>query len=1126
MAGEGAEGLATLATEAAMAEFVAAVRAYAVGLTENFASLTSAQPEDQLKAPVMELVAAAGKVAGLDVLSRTEVRVAGVGGRPDLGVDVNKALTGNIELKAPGKGAQPERFKDKRSRDQFIVFSDLPNLLYTDGQEWALYTYGELSGEVLKLSGDPTTDGADGVTEPDAAALLDLLGRFLSWQPVVPSSSRSLAALLAPVTRRLRDEVIADVKDTGPMAALYAEWRDTLFPDADVATFSDGYAQTFTYALLLARLEGAPSPLTAATAAQELEADHALLAQVLLILGQPAARKAIEMPVALLERLIGAVDVNKLSKKGNPWLYFYEHFLAEYDPDQRNNRGVYYTPKQVVAAQVRISHRVLVDSFEKEAGFGDQDVVSLDPAVGTGTYPLTIIDHTLGETVERLGEGMKGEVASRLARNLNAFELLVGPYAMAHLQVSRKLIDAGADMPDDGVRVFLTDSLASPAHEGFAHQASLFQQRLALEQERASKLKSPDVKVTVVIGNPPWDRDESQAGVGVRRKGGMVRYGPNDAPGLLEDFVEPLRTAGLGGQAKNLYNDYVYFWRWAIWKVCEQNVDPGIVSFISAASYLNGPGFAGMREVMRRRFDEIWVVDLGGDGRGTRRDDNVFEGVLTPAAIAFGIRQENGDPETRETSPAVVRYRKFTGTRAEKYKALDELSELDPDDGWTLAPEDWPAPFVPAGTSTFDSWPALADLLPWQHSGVKAGRTWVIGESEAVLEARWAKLTGTTAEADRRMLFKDSPTGRKLQMPLGSSIMPGTFPATSIAEAAAADPAPRAARYAFRSFDRQRMLADPRLIDRPGYGWLTEGESQVYLTSLTTNPLAAGPAVTATANVPDLHHFRGSYGAKDVLPLWRDAAATIPNITHGLRDLLGEARGGDVSPEDALAYIFGILGTAAYTSRFADELATSSPRVPFTADCELFDEVIELGRELLWWATFGERFQPVDGKGRAVRRLPAGTAKNLKAVPSGAANYPDKFSYDEATKTIRVGDGEFGPVEPEVWAFEISGFKVVQSWLAYRMKKGAGKKSSALDDIRPTSWSFSSEFVELLWVLEHFVDATERAALLLDRVVGGELIPSDAFPEPDEDQRKAPTAPRPTTGQQGMFDTPGEAPAS
>ncbi len=1121
MAGEGVDGLATVAGKEAVAGFLKALRSFADGLTENFASFTNAQPEDQLKAPVMGLMAAAGTAAGLEVLSRTEVRVAGIGGRPDLGVDVAKALTGNVELKAPGKGARPDRFKDKRSRDQFVVFSDLPNLIYTDGQQWALYTYGRLVGNVVTLAGDPTRDGAGGVEEADAEALLDMLGKFLSWQPVVPSSPRALAGLLAPVTRRLRDEVIADVKDSGPMAALYAEWKDTLFPDADVATFSDGYAQTFTYALLLARLEGAAAPLTAAAAAQELEADHALLAQVLLILGQPAARKAIEMPVVLLERLIGAVDAAKLSKSGDPWLYFYEHFLAAYDPEQRNNRGVYYTPKQVVAAQVRVSHQVLVDTFGKEAGFGDPGVVSLDPAVGTGTYPLTVIGHVIDQTVERFGEGMKGEVASRLARNLNGFELLVGPYAMTHLQVSRKLIEAGAEMPDDGVRVFLTDSLAAPADEGQAGQASLFQQRLVLEQERASKVKSPATNVTVVIGNPPWDRDESQAGKGVRRKGGMVRYGPAGSPGLLDDFLAPLRDAGLGGQAKNLYNDYVYFWRWAIWKVCEQNPDPGIVSFISAASYLNGPGFAGMREVMRRRFDEIWVVDLGGDGRGTRQDDNVFEGVITPAAIAFGIRTGD-DPAAAADTPAVVRYRKITGTRAEKYDTLDALTRLDPDDEWEFAPSGWAAPFVPAGTAAFNDWPAVSDVLPWQHSGVKAGRTWVVSESETVLADRWAKLASTANEPARRALFKDSPTGRKLQTPLGASIMPGTYPATAIAGIVPTDPAPRTARYAFRSFDRQWILADPRLIDRPGEGWKTESASQIYLTSLSTNPLAAGPAVTVAAHIPDLHHFRGSYGAKDVAPLWRGTDATTPNITHGLLDLLTETHGVAVSPEDVAAYIFGLLGTGAYTARFADELATSTPRIPFTTDTALFAEVVAFGRDLLWWATHGERFNPRDTKSLPVYRLPAGAARNTKAVPAGPAGYPETFAYDPATNTIHVGGGQFGPVSPDVWAFEVSGLNVVQSWLGYRMKKRAGKKSSTLDDIRPDTWSFSNDLVELLWVIEHFAGAAQPAADLLGRVTQSELIANDAFPTATSDQTKPPAPAPPAADQQTMFTTPQE----
>ncbi len=1100
--------------ETKLAGFHDALRTYAADLTANFASPTVAQPEDQLKAPVAALLAAAGVAAGRKVLSRTEAKVDGVAGRPDLGVDADGLPVGSLELKAPGYGAQPAAFGDKRSREQFERFKRIPNLVYTDGREWALYRGGELRGSVVTLSRPPITGGADGVTIEDAASLLDLLGTFLGWEPVVPTSARALAGMLAPLTRTLRDEVLAEVRAGGVMADLATEWRATLFPDADDPTFADGYAQTFTYALLLARLEGAPAPLSAETAAKELDADHALLAQALRVLGQPGTRDAIGMPVGLIERVISAVDADKLSAGKDPWLYFYEDFLAAYDPEQRNNRGVYYTPFEVVAAQVRLCDQLLIDRFDRPDGFADPDVVALDPAAGTGTYPLTIAAHALDAAAGRGGEGLRAEVATRLAANLNAFELLVGPYAVTHLRLARTFVDAGAQMPDAGVHVFLTDTLAAPAHEGFAGQATLFERKLAAEQERASRIKGPDTHVTVVIGNPPYDRDESQAVAGARRKGGMVRYNDaGDRPGLIEDFLAPLRAAGGGGHAKNLYNDYVYFWRWAIWKTCEQIDDTGIVSFITARSYLTGPGFAGMREVMRRRFDELWLIDLGGEGRGTLKEENVFEGVLSPVVIAFGVRRPDGSAE-RDDTPAPVRYRRISGTRKDKLDELDKLTSLDDGDAWERAGDGWGDTFVPAGTAAFDAWPALTDLMPWQHSGAQFKRSWPIAESAELLRRRWAALASANA-ADRPAMLKESRdrTVTKVCRDLRDS---RELPTIANLEGNSEPLEP--VRYGFRSFDRQWCLPDSRLGDflRPEL-WATTGDRQVFLTTLTTNPLTHGPALTATALVPDLHHFRGSFGAKDVLPVWRDPAGTTANLSRGLLDAIVSALGQPLTAEEFVAYIYGLLGTGAYTARFAEELAISAARVPLTTDAQIFADVVAFGRDLLWWATYGERFQPTDDKGKSVRRLPPGSAKNTVAVPTNVGGYPEVYVYDPATETLRVGTGEFAPVAPEVWDFQVSGLRVVQSWLSYRMRKRAGKKSSPLDELRPETWTFSGELLELLAVVEHFVAAEPQAAALLERVVTGELINRDLLPAPGADQRKAPKSEAAAAAEPSLF---------
>jgi len=201
------------------------------------------------------------------------------------------------------------------------------------------------------------------------------------------------------------------------------------------------------------------------------------------------------------------------------------------------------------------------------------------------------------------------------------------------------------------------------------------------------------------------------------------------------------------------------------------------------------------------------------------------------------------------------------------------------------------------------------------------------------------------------------------------------------------------------------------------------------------------------------------------MPLWRDATATEPNVTGGLLDLLSRELGRPIWPEDLFAYAYAVLASPGYVERFSEELTIPGPRIPLTRDPSLFAEAAQIGQRLIWLHTYGTRFVP-NGKRPGV--VPQGSARSIVAVPDTAADYPERFSYDEPSQTIRVGKGAFGPVAPEVWSFSVSGFEVVRSWLAYRMKAGAGRRSSPLDEIRPERWTpaFTEEFLELLWVLE------------------------------------------------------------
>jgi len=378
-------------------------------------------------------------------------------------------------------------------------------------------------------------------------------------------------------------------------------------------------------------------------------------------------------------------------------------------------------------------------------------------------------------------------------------------------------------------------------------------------------------------------------------------------------------------------------------------------------------------------------------------------------------------------------------------------------------------------------------------------RSWPIGETPEVLKRRWQALLGTR---NRKLAFKETrdrvisrdypkledPTQRE---PAIVGLQPGA-------------PYPTLKRVAYRSFDRQWVLADNRLGDylRPTL-FHAHSERQVYMTSLLTDVLGAGPAAVAAAYIPDLHHFRNR-GARDVIPLWRDAAASDANVTAGVLPALSAALGRPVSAADLFAYCYAILATPRYVAHFWDELTIPGPRIPISKDPALFGRAVALGRRLIWLHTYGERFAPPGAK---AGRVPVGTARCQRGTPTTPAEYPESFAYDEAAQELRVGKGLFSGVRPQVWAFSISGLDVVKSWLAYRMRQRAGRKSSPLDDIRPETWEFDEELLQLLWVLDATVDMLPEVGQTLGEVLAGPLCVAGDFPQPSDRERRGPKGP-------------------
>jgi hypothetical protein len=1096
------------------------VKGFADELKAVFSLPGTSSPEDQLKPPVSGLFKALGKEFDATVATKTEAHLSEEKVRPDIAVYVGGLVCGYVELKKPGLGADPAKLKGEHNKEQWSRLKNLPNLIYTDGRDWALYRGGERIGGTVRFDDDPTERGKKAVTADDAEKLSALIRDFLHWKPQVPTKPREFAAFIAPLARFLRSEVEHALKTPDSnVGLLAAEWRQVLFPDADDAQFADAYAQTVTYAMLLARLQGAIK-LSPVEAAKTLDKNNGLLAKALELLGQDGAREELQVGFELLRRVLEALDPAEFLKtKPDLWLYFYEDFLAAYDPKLRKDYGVYYTPREVVELQVRLASELLEKRFDKKLGFADDGVVFLDPAAGTGTYLVATIKQALEKVRTRSGEGAVAERAVQMAENMYGFEILVGPYAVSHLRLTQALEGAGAKLKNR-LNVFLADTLESP--DAKPPVLTLTYKALTQEHEAARKVKR-DGDILVCLGNPPYDRERRADDGTKQNKGGWVRFGDKIEGGakserqglrpIFEDFLDPAREAGRGLNLQVIFNDYVYFWRWALWRLFEQQKCGGIVTFITASSYLAGPGFVGMREVMRRTFDELWIIDLGGDNLGARKTPNVFA-IQIPVAIAIGVRSK----KPKLQSPAKVRYAKIaTETREEKLAALDAIADLK-SIVWQDCPDAWQAPFLPVGKGAFFDWPKVTDLFPYHTAGSVFYRSWPIGETAKVLQARWTTLQQST-KAERKQLFKES-RDRKCDFTVGSTDLPG-HGEPPICNLTSDSHEPNRIRYGFRSFDRHYAYYDFRLGDfiRPALYRLV-GENQIFLICPDSLICGEGPIAAISANLPDQHSFRGSFGGKDVIPLYRDAEATQANVAGGLLDCLAEAYDFAVTVEDLTAYVYALLGGQSYTKRFWNELETPGPRVPVTKDGEAFKAVAKLGRRLIWLHTYAERFRD-KAQGDEV---PTGGAKCLKSVPSDPAKYPEKCGYIPVSREVHIGEGRFGPVAPEVWEFEVSGLKVVQSWLGYRMKVRAGKKSSPLDDIRPERWTprMTEEFLELLWVLEATLAMEPDLSAALDRVTKDECFKASELPTPTDAERKPPKVKAASGEQNDLFGDDGE----
>ena len=1065
----------------------------------------SGGPEDQLRAPLEGLVANLAVLTGLPpgaVVTVGEASLTDLKTRPDYAVTRRNALIGFIEVKAPGKGADPRRFRDPHDKQQWAKLQTLPNLIYTDGNGFSLWRNGELHGPVLHLGGDIETAG-NRLRAPDR--LVALFADFFHWEPQPPRSPEQLAAATARLCRLLREEVTEQLgRGSASLTNLATDWRKLLFPNATDEAFADGYAQAVTFGLLMARARNIPLADGLDRVARELRQTNTLIGAALRLLTDDADQTtALPTSLTTLTRVLDAVHWPDVSK-GDPeaWLYFYEEFLSVYDNDLRKKTGSYYTPPEVVRGMVRLVDDALRSEqrFNLSDGLASPDVTVADPATGTGTFLLGVFRRIADATAADQGPGAVPGVIGAAIPRLIGFEVQFGPFAVAQLRLLaelRSLLDDPNAIPP--MRLFVTDTLGNP----YTEEEYLPQILLPLGESRrhANAIKRQE-KITVVLGNPPYKEK-------AKGQGGWIESGSmgKEVGAPLSRWLPP-SDWNVSAHAKHLRNLYVYFWRWATWKVFGDGEPSriegrkpdrrGIVSFITVAGFLNGPGFQKMRAELRRDADEIWIIDCSPEGHQPDVQTRIFQGVQQPVCIVMALRSTDAGSSVQ----ARVRYRALPqGHRTDKFVALDAIT-LD-DDGWTECPSDPRASFFPRSAGAWGEFPALQDLFVYDGSGVMPGRTWVIAPDRVSLERRWEALRSEADAGKKEALFHPHIQGDKhVHKRLRQGLRGHEFRSTPVAS----DPRAviRPVRYGNRSFDRQWIVPDGRVINRPNPTlWATHSSQQVYMTALHRTAPSAGPAVTFSAAIPDLDHYNGRGGR--VFPLWGDREHRTPNLKASLLHAVAEALGVDVGAPDLMAYIAAVAAHPAYTARFRSDLVQPGLCIPMTAAASLFTEAVEIGREIIWVHCFGERFTVSDaGRPGDPPRMQESERPIIPmegAIPAGPDRFPDRIDYDAAARRLKVGDGFIDNVSSEVWAYEVSGKQVLVQWFSYRRRDrsrpiiGDRRPPSALERIQPDGWlaEYTTELMNVLHVLGRLVALEPRQADLLSRICDGRLMSADVL---------------------------------
>lgn len=875
-----------------------------------------------------------------------------------------------------------------------------------------------------------------------------------------------LARLAKSILKRAKTALRKET-EKGPLRRLHSAFKETLIHDLTEEDFADVLAQTISYGLLTARFTSSKN-INVKDLVDMVPKTNPFLKELLGTFLSVSGRNqnfdfdelGIQDVVELLNMAkVDAIknDFGNKSKGEDPVIHFYEHFLSAYNKEQKIQRGVFYTPQPVVSYIVRSVHELLKTKFGLEDGLAStvtweemlkknrdlkipkevdpsSDFIQvLDPATGTATFLVEVIDIIYKTMIEKWkkqgfteGKRLKAwneYVPEHLLTRLHGFELMMAPYAIAHMKIGLKLSETGYEFASNKrARIYLTNSL-EPVQD-FSGSFDLAVPALAHEAHEVNAIKG-EHKFTIVIGNPPYS--------------GLSANLNDYARSLVRKykFINGSKIIERGALQfeKNLQEDYIKFLSFS--ENCINDSGIGICGLVCNNGYVDNPTLRGVRWHLMQSFQNIWILNLHGNvNRGDvspdgSQDQNVFD--IKKAGISILLCEKNTDTSNR--SYEIFRS-DLWGDRLSKYEYL--LSKSIANQEWEIILSE-PDLFLfkeyyKSKTKEYKNWIKITDIFTLYSAGMITARDeYVIDfEMSPVLER---------AKAFRNSKLSDKETCVKLGIPIkkGWNIKRAR---QRIREVKEMEQYIKPVLY--RPFDIRSVFYHESLIW--GMAWpvmqhMIKGTNLALITSrMTKGEDFQHALVSNTISEVILLSSKTSNNAF-VFPLYQYSGESdlqlgdqnnfnrkFVNLLYENTGLmLGDDEKNSITPIEVFYYIYAILNSPVYRKRYIDYLRSDFPRIPIIKDIKVFIKLSNLGNML------------VDLHLMKSDNLKISTCLYVGPKNPGV----EKISWENNTVWVdKAREIGFTEINEDIWKFHIGGYQVCEKWLKYRI----GRKLSN-DDI-------------------------------------------------------------------------------